>query len=172
MVQYLSYPTSTARRSRNKLKLLQNNPYHVTETRQQMNRQSSHNDAAGQSQMEENIVESASPFTARCSVPSTRDSSVIQSPEKKLNGEADVLNHQGSKFLSDCLLDESPPALNWVDFVHPRLRKFPRYNEKIRWFRHEGEGLKGGVYKAYFGDHGPYAIKIVRFQSRVAEGLY
>ena|ERR1700760_4032460 len=86
-------------------------------------------------------------------------------PSRTRQTEDEILNIRDEKdynFLSKEPLDESAPPTTWRDFRHPRLRRFSRHQEKVRWVKCEGGGREGAVFQAFFGDYGPYAVKIVR----------
>lgn len=54
-----------------------------------------------------------------------------------------------------------PSSCTWESFRDPRLRKCPFDMASIRWSRRLGGGIDGYVWKVYFGQEGPFALKVV-----------
>ncbi|KAI1847035.1 hypothetical protein JX265_006770 [Neoarthrinium moseri] len=52
-----------------------------------------------------------------------------------------------------------PPSCTIADFMRPHLRKCT-FAETIRWEKTLGYGLDGYVWKVWFGDKGPFALKM------------
>jgi hypothetical protein len=54
--------------------------------------------------------------------------------------------------------------MEWTDFVNPKLRKFPRLVEQMKWGKRLGAGIEGGTWKASFGSssNDVFAVKVVR----------
>ncbi len=67
-------------------------------------------------------------------------------------------------FISEDMADTPPPA-TWRDFKRPKLRKFPKHDEKIEWQDYLGLGWDGIVFTARFGQGDPVAVKIVSYHS-------
>lgn len=64
-------------------------------------------------------------------------------------------------FRDEALMIGPPPSCSWASFKQPRLRRCPFDLESIRWIGLVGGGLDGLVWKVYFGDEGPFALKVV-----------
>lgn len=69
---------------------------------------------------------------------------------------------QNSIPFRDSTLMLGPPGLSIKDFRTPRLRQCPFDMASIKWGRILGYGIEGCVWKVYFEDEGPYALKVVR----------
>jgi hypothetical protein len=63
-------------------------------------------------------------------------------------------------FRDDALMD-GPPGCTAADFELPRLRRCPLDVDALIWGPRLGEGLDGCVWKVWFGDAGPFALKLV-----------
>lgn len=63
-------------------------------------------------------------------------------------------------FRDDALMD-GPPACTAADFELPRLRRCPLDVGGLVWGPRLGEGLDGCVWKVWFGDAGPFVLKLV-----------
>ena len=67
--------------------------------------------------------------------------------------------------MADELMDAAKsPSVTLKNLAVPRLRKCPFDIDTIDWQRAKklGVGADGCVYRVYFGDQGPFALKLVR----------
>ncbi|RMZ82253.1 hypothetical protein DV738_g1778, partial [Chaetothyriales sp. CBS 135597] len=55
---------------------------------------------------------------------------------------------------------EGAPGTSSHDFGHPKLRRFPNYQAKIKWLELLGHGEEGIAFKAVVGGGEPVAIKV------------
>ncbi|KAH6627771.1 hypothetical protein F5144DRAFT_494056 [Chaetomium tenue] len=62
-------------------------------------------------------------------------------------------------FRDDALMD-GPPSCTAADFELPRLRRCPLDAGDLVWGPRLGEGLDGCVWKVWFGDAGPFVLKL------------
>lgn len=63
-------------------------------------------------------------------------------------------------FLDDKPMN-GPPSCTEQDFREPHLRQCTFDFNTIRWERKLGGGLDGYVWKVWFGEKGPFALKVV-----------
>lgn len=64
-------------------------------------------------------------------------------------------------FLSDTPMQGDPPC-DWVDFLSPQLRRFPRAYSKVTLCNRLGHGIEGCVARVKFDDDkSSFALKIV-----------
>ncbi|AEO56690.1 hypothetical protein MYCTH_2078222, partial [Thermothelomyces thermophilus ATCC 42464] len=54
-------------------------------------------------------------------------------------------------FLSSEPMQGEPPC-RWADFLSPKLRRFPRDGQRVRWVKFLGHGAEGIVCRVRFGD--------------------
>lgn len=74
-------------------------------------------------------------------------------------------------FLSNEPMEGDPPC-HWADLLSPKLRRFPRSDERIHWKRHLGHGGEGIVLLVAFGESKEiFALKIVRSFTETATCL-
>ena len=78
-------------------------------------------------------------------------------------------------FLDDTIMNENtPPSCKVADFRIPRLRKCGLDLDSVSWENAEvlGAGMDGFVWRVYFGDKGPYVLKVVNFGRPPRFGCY
>ena len=63
-------------------------------------------------------------------------------------------------FLSERLL-KSQPLCSWDSFCYPLLRTCRFKASTVKWGELIGFGRAGCVFKAHFGQEGPFAVKVV-----------
>lgn len=73
-------------------------------------------------------------------------------------------------FLDDNPMSGPPPCTS-QDFELPRLRKCTFDPSTIQFQKKLGGGLDGYVWKVWFGDVGPFALKIVSAASKQSRTL-